>query len=152
MKIALHRHLSTTQKSLHIRAGVSTAELFLEDRALYGIDGITFLNGTLYVNNVFSNNLYRIPVDAAGKAGQPVDIWMDQPRKGPDGMRAANGKLIVAENGSGTISVITVNGGKASVTVIKDGLNTHTGVEPAGDTIWIAGRGAGKAVSIPMPK
>ena len=34
-----------------------TAELFLERRALYGIDGITFLNGTLYVNNVFSNNL-----------------------------------------------------------------------------------------------
>src|SRR5579863_9781436 len=46
-------------------AGASTADLFLEDRALYGIDGITFLNGILYVNNVFSNNLYRIPVDAA---------------------------------------------------------------------------------------
>jgi hypothetical protein len=25
-------------------------------------------------------------------------------------------------------------------------------VEPAGDTIWIAERGAGKAVSIPMPR
>ena len=74
------------------------------------------------MNNVFSNNLYRIPVDAAGKAGQPVDIWMDQPVKGPDGMRAANGKLLVAENGSGKISVITVNGDKASVTVIKEGL------------------------------
>lgn len=133
-------------------AGASTAELFLEDRALYGIDGITFLNGTLYVNNVFSNNLYRIPVDAAGKAGQPVDIWMDQPIKGPDGMRAANGKLLVAENGSGKISVITVNGDKASVAVIREGLNTPTGVEPAGDTLWIAERGAGKAVSIPMPK
>jgi hypothetical protein len=57
------------------------------------IDRITFLNGTLYLNNVFSNNLYRIPVDTGGKAGQLVDIWMDQPVKGPDGMRAANGKL-----------------------------------------------------------
>ena len=135
-----------------LRAGASAAELFLEDRALYGIDGITFLNGTLYVNNVFSNNLYRIPVDTAGKAGQPVDIWMDQPVKGPDGMRAANGKLLLAENGSGKISVITVNGDKASVTVIKEGLNTPTAVEPAGDTIWIAERGTGKAVSIPMPR
>jgi len=135
-----------------LAAGASTAELFLEDRALYGIDGITFLNGTLYVNNVFSNNLYRIPVDAAGKAGQPVDIWMDQPIKGPDGMRAANGKLLVAENGSGKISVITVNGDKASVAVTREGLMTPTGVEPAGDVIWIAERGAGKAVSIPMPK
>src|SRR5580692_4024520 len=139
-------------KIYKLPSGASTAELFLEDRALYGIDGITFLDGTLYVNNVFSNNLYRIPVDAAGKAGQPVDIWMDQPIKGPDGMRAANGKLIVAENGSGKISVITVNGDKASVAVIREGLNTPTGVEPAGDTLWIAERGAGKAVSIPMPK
>src|SRR6202453_4960643 len=149
---ALYLSDTTNSKIYKLPAGASTAELFLEDRALYGIDGITFLNGTLYVNNVFSNNLYRIPVDAAGKAGQPVDIWMDQPIKGPDGMRAANGKLIVAENGSGKISVITVNGDKASVTVIKDGLNTPTGVEPAGDTLWIAERGAGKAVSIPMPK
>jgi hypothetical protein len=149
---ALYVTDTANSKIYKLPAGASTAELFLEDRALYGIDGITFLNGTLYVNNVFSNNLYRIPVDAAGKAGQPVDIWMDQPIKGPDGMRAANGKLIVAENGSGKISVITVKGDKASVTIIKEGLNTPTGVEPAGDTIWIAERGAGKAVSIPMPK
>jgi hypothetical protein len=133
-------------------AGASSAELFLESGALRGVDGITFLDGTLYVNNVVSNNLYRIPVDATGKAGTPVDIWMDQPVKGPDGMRAANGKLIVAENGSGKISAITVNGDKASITVLKEGLNTPTGVEPAGDTLWIAERGAGKAVSIPLPK
>ncbi len=133
-------------------AGASTAELYLEHATLRGVDGITFLDGTLYVNNVIFNKLYRIPVDATGKPGAPVDIWMDQPVKGPDGMRAANGKLIVAENASGKISALTVNGDKASVTVIKDGLNTPTGVEPVGDTIWIAERGAGKAVSVPMPK
>src|ERR1700689_2728064 len=149
---ALYISDTANSKIYKLPPGAATAELFLEDRALYGIDGITFLDGTLYVNNVFSNNLYRIPVDSAGKAGQPVDIWMDQPVKGPDGMRAANGKLLVAENGSGKISVITVNGDKASVTVIKEGLKTPTAVEPAGDTIWIAERGAGKAVSIPMPR
>jgi sugar lactone lactonase YvrE len=149
---ALYIADTVNSKIYRLPAGAAAAELFLEHRALYGIDGITFLNGTLYVNNVFSNNLYRVPVDAAGKPGQPVDIWMDQPVKGPDGMRAANGKLLVAENGSGKISVITVNGDKASVRVIREGLDTPTAVEPAGDTIWIAERGAGKAVSIPMPK
>jgi sugar lactone lactonase YvrE len=139
-------------KIYKLAAGASTAELFLEHRTLMGVDGITFLDGTLYVNNVIFNKLYRIPVDVSGKAGEPVDIWMDQPVKGPDGMRAANGKLIVAENGSGRISVITVDGDKASVTVIKEGLKTPTGVEPAGDTLWIAERGAGNAVPIPMPK
>jgi hypothetical protein len=141
-----------TGKIYKLPAGSSTAELYLEHRTLMGVDGITFLNGTLYVNNVIFNKLYRIPVDAAGKAGQPVDIWMDQPVKGPDGMRAANGKLFVAENGSGKISAITVDGDKASVIVIKEGLKTPTAVEPAGDTLWIAERGAGKAVPISMPK
>ena len=133
-------------------AGASTAELYLDHPTLRGVDGITFLDGTLYVNNVIFNKLYRIPVDANGKPETPVDIWMDQPVKGPDGMRAANGRLLLAENGSGKISALTISGDKASVTVLKDGLNTPTGVEPVGDTIWIAERGAGKAVSIPMPK
>jgi hypothetical protein len=133
-------------------AGASTAELYLEHRTLIGIDGITFLNGTLYVNNVIYNKLYRIPVDAAGKPGQPVDIWMDQPVKGPDGMRAANGKLLLAENGSGKIAVLTVDGDTAHVTVLKEGLKTPTAVEPAGDMIWVAERGAGKALTIPMPQ
>jgi len=139
-------------KIYRLPAGASTAELYLAHRTLNGIDGITFLNGTLYVNNVVFNKLYRIPVDAAGKPGTPVDIWMDQPVKGPDGMRAANGKIFVAENGSGKISVLTINGDKASVTVIKEGLKTPTGIEPAGDTLWITERGAGKAIALPMPK
>lgn len=133
-------------------AGASSAELYLEHRTLMGVDGITFLDGTLYVNNVVFNKLYRIPVDAAGKPGPPVDIWMDQPVKGPDGMRAANGKLFVAENGSGIISAITVNGDKATVTALKEGLKTPTGIEPTNDLLWFTERGTGKVESIPMPK
>lgn len=139
-------------KIYRLAPGASTADLFLESRALLGIDGITFLNGTLYVNNVKTNTLYRVPIDGSGKAAQPVQLSLDHPVTGPDGMRAANGKIFLAENGSGKISVITVDGNKASVTVIKEGLRTPTAVEPAGDTVWIAERGAGKAVSIPLPR
>jgi hypothetical protein len=149
---ALYISDTANGKVFRLQAGASTAELFVEDASLHGIDGITFLNGTLYVNNVIRSKLYRIPVDAAGKAGQPVELQLDQPVKGPDGMRAANGKLLLAENGSGKIFVITVDGDKASVTVLKEGLMTPTAVEPNGDTIWVAERGSGKALSIPMPK
>jgi hypothetical protein len=149
---ALYISDTSNSKIYKLLAGATTAELFLEDRALYGIDGITFLDGTLYVNNVFSNNLYRIPLDAAGNAGRPVDIWMDQPVKGPDGMRAVMASCSLLRMAAARSPVITVNGDKASVTVLKEGLNTPTAVEPAGDVIWIAERGAGKAVSIPMPK
>ena len=133
-------------------AGASMATLYLENQTLNGVDGITFLDRTLYVNNVISNKLYRVPVDAAGKAEPPVEISMDQPVKGPDGMRAANGRIFVAENGSGKISALTINGDKANVTVIREGLKTPTGVEPVGHTLWIAERGAGQAVSIPIPR
>ena len=139
-------------KIYRLPAGASAAELYLEDHTLMGVDGITFLDGTLYVNNVIFNKLYRIPVDATGKPGHPVDIWMDQPVHGPDGMRAANGKLYVAENGSGIIAAMTIHGDKASVTVLKEGLKTPTGIEPAGDTLWFTERAIGKAESIPMPK
>ena len=149
---ALYITDTATGRIYRLAAGASAAELYLEHRVLMGVDGISFLNGVLYVNNVIFNKLYRIPVDESGKPGQPVDIWMDQPVKGPDGMRAANGKLFVAENGSGTVASLTVNGDKASVTVLKEGLKTPTGIEPAGDTIWFTERGTGKAESIPMPQ
>jgi len=147
-------YITDTQvgKIYRLAPGAAVAELYFEHRVLTGIDGITFLNGTMYINNVFFNKLYRIPVDASGKPGQPVDIWMDKPVKGPDGMRAANGKIFVAENGSGRISSLTIDGDIAHVTVLKDGLKTPTGVEPAGDTLWVAERGLGQVVSIPMPK
>ncbi|HVV26639.1 MAG TPA: hypothetical protein VHC40_01610 [Rhizomicrobium sp.] len=149
---ALYISDTANAKIYRLPPGAAAAELYLDNRNLLGIDGITFLNGELYVNNVFFNKLYRIPVGADGKPGTPIDIWMDAPVKGPDGMRAAGGKLLLAENGAGKVDALTIEGEKAHVTVLKDGLNTPTGVEPAGDTIWIAERGAGKAVSIPMPK
>jgi hypothetical protein len=67
-------------------------------------------------------------------------------------MRAAHGKLFVAENGSGKVDALTITGDTAHVRVLKDGLKTPTAVEPVGDTLWIAERGTGKAVSIPIPK
>lgn len=149
---ALYITDTANARIFRLPAGASAAQLYLEHRNLLGVDGITFLNGTLYVNNVFFNKLYRIPVDSSGNPGGPVDIWMDAPVKGPDGMRAANGKLYVAENGSGVIATLEVNGDRAHVTELKQGLKTPTGIEPAGDTLWFTERAIGKAESIPMPK
>jgi hypothetical protein len=134
-----------------LRPGASEPELLIEDRTLDGIDGITFLGGELYVNNVISNNLYRIPLDQAGKAGAPVQIWPDRPIKGPDGMRAYNGKLYLAENRNGRASAITINGDQATVVTILDGLTQPTAIEPAGDTLWVGDRAKDKAIALPMP-
>ena len=135
-----------------VRPKAPEGELLIEDPALNGIDGITFLQGVMYVNNVRTGALYRIPLDASGKAGKPEQIEPDQPLKGPDGMRAANGKLFLAENGNGRADMLTIEGDKAKVTVLLDGLTKPTAIEPAGDVLWIGDRGADKAVAIPLPK
>jgi sugar lactone lactonase YvrE len=134
-----------------VRPGASEGEVFIMNRALDGIDGLTFLDGVLYANNVSANTLWRIPMDASGKAGNPVNIWTDQPIKGPDGMRAAGGHLFLAENNNGRDSMLTITGDVAHVTVIQTGLKKPTAIEPAGDILWVGDRAGDNAISIPMP-
>jgi streptogramin lyase len=139
-------------KIWRLKPGAAEPELFLDDRTLTGVDGITFLGGTLYETNVTFNKIYRVPVDAQGKAGKPVDLWLDKPIKGPDGMRAANGKLFLAENAAGRVDMVAVSGDTATVTVLQQGLATPTAIEPFGDTLWYGERTADRAHSMPMPK
>ncbi|MEO7054385.1 MAG: hypothetical protein ABI191_05380 [Rhizomicrobium sp.] len=149
---ALYISDTANGKIFRLASGAGAAELWMEHRLLNGIDGLTFLDGVLYVNNVVFNKLYRIPVDASGKPGTPVDIWFDAPMRGLDGMRAANGKIFVANGGSGTIAALTIKDDTAHVTILKDGLVTPTGVEPAGDTLWFTERGAGKVWSMAISR
>ena len=139
-------------KIWRLAPGATTPEIWLEDRTLSGIDGITFLNGVLYENNVIFNKLYRVPVDANGKPGRPVDIWTDKPIKGPDGMRAAGDKIFLTENGAGKVDAVTIEGDVAHITVLQQGLATPTAIEPAGDTLWYGERTADRAGSMPLPK
>lgn len=134
-----------------VRPGATAGEVFIKSRALDGIDGLTFLDGVLYANNVVAGTLWRIPMDASGKAGNPVSIWTDQPIKGPDGMRAAGGHLFLAENSNGRASMLTISGDVAHVTVVQTGLKTPTAIEPAGDVLWIGDRAGDNAISIPLP-
>jgi len=149
---ALYISDTANAKIYRLAPGAQSAELWLDNRLVTGIDGLTFLNGVLYYNSVFFNNLYRVPADANGKAGTPVQIWMDAPVKGIDGMRTYNGKIVQAENGSGKVHMLTIDGDRAHVTVLKEGLSQPTAIEPGRGELWIANRGAGQIVSIPAPK
>jgi sugar lactone lactonase YvrE len=132
--------------------GATEATLYTENSLLKGIDGLAFVGKVLYVNNVSTNKLYRIPVDASGKAQDPVEIQTDKVLEGPDGMRAAKGKLYVAENRGGKVSVVVISGDKGTVTVLKDGLKTPTAIEPHGNTLWFSERAIGKVESLPLSK
>ena len=57
-------------KIYKLASGASNAELYLEHRTLVGVDGITFLDGTLYVNNVFFNKPLPYPRGRRRQAGR----------------------------------------------------------------------------------
>jgi streptogramin lyase len=135
-----------------VAPGATEGTLLTNSRAISGIDGLAFVDGVLYANSVVTDTIWRIPVDASGKAGNPVNIWTDAPLKGPDGMRSAGGHLFVAENGHNQASMLTINGDTAHVTVVQSGLKTPTAIEPAGDILWVGDRPADNAISIPLPK
>ena len=149
---ALYITDTANAKLYRLAPGAQAPELWLDHRLLAGVDGVAFLDGILYVNSVVFNKLYRIPVDPSGKPGAPIDIWMDAFVDGPDGMRAANGKLFVAENRGGKVIAITITGNSAHVTLLKGDLKTPTGVEPAGNALWYSERSTGKVAALPLPK
>lgn len=149
---ALYVSDTSNGKVLRLKPGASAFEQVIQNAALYGIDGITFLNGQLYVNTVWSNALFRIPLDAAGKASDPVQILPNRLLKSPDGMRAANGKLYLAENAGGQVDEVRISGDKATIIPLKTGLNAPTAVEVHGDTLWVGDRGAAKAIAVPLKK
>jgi sugar lactone lactonase YvrE len=122
---------------LRLKRRAKTLENWLEKPELKGADGITFLEDTLYVNNVQTGQIYRIPIAGNGDAGDPVQIQISQALKGPDGMRSAGDKMYVAENGAGRVSELTIEGDQATVRVIKDGYQSPTAVSPTGNTLWV---------------
>jgi sugar lactone lactonase YvrE len=122
-----------------IKAGGTTADQCLADKALAGGDGISIgKDGAMYVNNVMTGKLYRIAINADGSAGALTEIATSSPLKGPDGMRFGDdGVLYLAENGAGQVDAITIDGDKADVKVIKGGFDTPTAVSKVGNTLWV---------------
>lgn len=131
-----------------LRPGASTLEKVIQHSSLYGVDGLTFLNGDFYVNTVWAGGLYRIPLDATGKAGTPVQVHTPRVLMSPDGMRAHNGVMYLAEAGNGTVSAITVKNDVATITPIATGLNGPCAVEPHGDVVWAVERPAHRVTAI----
>ncbi|MCW5696921.1 MAG: hypothetical protein KIS96_09345 [Bauldia sp.] len=94
----------------------------LADTAIGGVDGLAFLDGVLYVNNVQTGDLYRIEM-ADGAVSGYTTLTLDRALEGPDGMRtAADGSgLYVAENAAGRVSKITIDGDSGSVETVGQG-------------------------------
>jgi hypothetical protein len=111
-----------------IRPHVDKLELFAQDDALKGIDGIVFSgSGQLYVNLVTTGELFRVGIDKAGKFTGLTKITPSRTLQGPDGFRLIQGNsFLLAENKAGTIDRVTIKGDAAAVETLRDGMLSPT--------------------------
>jgi sugar lactone lactonase YvrE len=111
-----------------IRPQVNKLELFAQDDALKGVDGIVFSgSGQLYVNLVTTGALFRVGIDKAGKFAGLTKITPSRSLEGPDGFRLIKGdSFLIAENKAGTIDRVTIHGEQAMVETLKGGLMSPT--------------------------
>jgi streptogramin lyase len=126
---------------LALKPGATALVVWAEDAKFAGIDGIAMLpDGDVVFNNVRQNQLVRVAVKPDGSAGAGTLLELSQPIDGPDGMRALpDGRIVLAENRSGKIDTVRVDGSKAAIETIKDGFKlTPTAVTVIGTTVWVS--------------
>jgi hypothetical protein len=121
-----------------VRPHTKSLELFVQDEQLRGIDGIVFSgDGTLYANSVTSNRLWRIDIDRRGHVGAITQLTPSQPLNGADGFRLIRGNVfLLAENAAGRLDEVHISGDRATITVIKESLDTPTSAIALAHTIY----------------
>ena len=111
-----------------------------------GVDGLAFVGGTLYVNDVLLDKIYRVDLDGINVTGL-TELTTSQPIDGPDGMRvtADGAGFYQAENANLTATLVTVDGDNATVTDLGGGFPAATAVAVVGDTLYVVGAMFGDA-------
>jgi len=132
-----------------LKPGATALDVWVTDQRFGGIDGIAILgDGAVYVITFFGSELFRIPVNADGSAGTITKIETSLPLGRPDGLRTVGPKTLIQAEGQGRFTELTIDGNRAEVRVVKDGLSGATGVTLVGDTAFVLVERA-KAVLVP---
>jgi sugar lactone lactonase YvrE len=130
----------TTQgRILRLKKGATALDVWASDAmTLATADGIALLaDGAVYVNSVGQSTLMRIPVKADGSAGAIVKLEPSRMLQGPDGMRSVGRNVLLLVEG-GRLDEVTINGTKADVKVLKEGMTGVTAVTVAGGMAYIS--------------
>lgn len=103
-----------------------------------GLDGIAVgTDGAIYVNTFTPGGLFKVAV-ADGRAGEITALQTSRKLTLPDGLRAYGDNTFLMIEGGGSLDLVTVKGGTAEVTTIKDGFGGPVSVTQVGSTAWVA--------------
>jgi sugar lactone lactonase YvrE len=130
----------TTQgRVLRLKKGATALDVWASDPALLATaDGIALLaDGNVYVNSVGQSTLMRIDVKKDGSAAPIVKLETSRPLQGPDGMRSVGDKTMLLVEG-GRLDEVTINGNKAEINVLKEGMTGITAVTLVGGTAYVS--------------
>jgi len=131
---------TTGARVLRLKKGARALDVWATDPMLLGAaDGVALLaDGAVYVNSVGQGTLLRIPVKADGTAGVITKLETSRPLQMPDGMRSVGNKTMLLVEGAGRLDEVTINGDKAEVKVLKEGLTGPTAVTLAGGIAYVS--------------
>jgi sugar lactone lactonase YvrE len=121
-----------------LKPGAKALDVWASDSALAVIDGLSFLaDGALYANNFTTGKFYRVPVNPDGSAGAVQPIETSMPFVRPDGLRTVGPRTLIQAEGQGRVTELTINGNRAEVRVLQDGLTRATGVTLVGNSALV---------------
>jgi sugar lactone lactonase YvrE len=125
---------------LRLKKGATALDVWASDAMLLATaDGLALLaDGNLYVNSVGQGTLLRIDVNKDGAAGKITKLETSRPLMQPDGMRSVGSRTMLLVEGAGRLDEVTINGDKAEIKVLKEGLTGPTAVTLAGGTAYVA--------------
>jgi sugar lactone lactonase YvrE len=131
---------TTGARVLRLKKGASALDVWAADTMLLGTaDGIALLaDGAVYVNSVGQGTLLRIPVKPDGSAGTITKLETSRPLQQPDGMRSVGSKTMLLVEGAGRLDEVTINGDKAEIKVLKEGMTGPTAVTLAGGMAYVS--------------
>src|SRR5580765_2063551 len=123
---------------LRLKKGAGALDVWASDPMLLATaDGLALLeDGNLYINSVGQSTLMRIDVKADGSAGAITKLETSRPLMGPDGMRSVGKKTLLLVEG-GRLDEVTINGNKAEIKVLKDGMTGITAVTLTGGNAYV---------------
>lgn len=119
-----------------LTSGGTDFALYAQHEEMGSIDGIVLAeDGTLYANSVQRQTLFRINRKADGSFDDVTLLELSQPIAGPDGIRLLGGhRFLQAEGTSGKVTHVTIDGDKATIRTLAEGLDYPAAVTPVETT------------------
>jgi hypothetical protein len=129
---------------LRLKTGGSEFEVWASDprfappKGGAGLDGIAIgSDGAIYVNTFTPGGLFKVAT-ADGRAGEVTALQTSRKLTLPDSLRTYGNDTFLMIEGGGSLDLVTVKGGTAEISTIKDGFGGPVSVTQVGNTAWVA--------------